>query len=63
MSEATVRSPGTCNTMGTASTMTLLIDVLGLSLPGASTIPAVDSEHMRMQAMRAGASSIWSGRI
>jgi dihydroxy-acid dehydratase len=48
MSEATVRSPGTCNTMGTASTMTLLIDVLGLSLPGASTIPAVDSEHMRM---------------
>ena len=48
MSEATVRSPGTCNTIGTASTMTLLIDVLGLSLPGASTIPAVDSEHMRM---------------
>ena len=48
MSEATVRSPGICNTMGTASTMTLLIDVLGLSLPGASTIPAVDSEHMRM---------------
>jgi dihydroxy-acid dehydratase len=48
LSEATVRSPGTCNTMGTASTMTLLIDVLGLSLPGASTIPAVDSEHMRM---------------
>jgi dihydroxy-acid dehydratase len=48
MTEATVRSPGTCNTMGTASTMTLLIDVLGLSLPGASTIPAVDSEHMRM---------------
>ncbi len=48
MSEATVRSPGTCNTMGTASTMTLLIDVLGLSLPGASSIPAVDSEHMRM---------------
>jgi dihydroxy-acid dehydratase len=48
MSEASVRSPGTCNTMGTASTMTLLIDVLGLSLPGASTIPAVDSEHMRM---------------
>jgi dihydroxy-acid dehydratase len=34
--------------MGTASTMTLLIDVLGLSLPGASTIPAVDSEHGRM---------------
>jgi dihydroxy-acid dehydratase len=48
MAEATVRSPGTCNTMGTASTMTLLAEVLGLSLPGSSTIPAVDSEHMRM---------------
>ena len=48
MTEATVRSTGTCNTMGTASTMTLLIDVLGLSLPSASTIPAVDSEHARM---------------
>jgi dihydroxy-acid dehydratase len=48
LTEATARGPGTCNTMGTASTMTLLIDTLGLSLPGASTIPAVDSEHMRM---------------
>jgi dihydroxy-acid dehydratase len=47
-SEATVRSTGTCNTMGTASTMALLIDVLGLSLPGASTIPAVDAAHGRM---------------
>ena len=42
------RSAGTCNTMGTASTMATLIDVLGLSLPGASTIPAVDAEHARM---------------
>ncbi|MEO8310200.1 MAG: IlvD/Edd family dehydratase [Caldimonas sp.] len=48
MSEASARSTGTCNTMGTASTMALLIDVLGLSLPGASTIPAVDAEHGRM---------------
>ncbi len=48
MSEATVRSTGTCNTMGTASTMTTLIDVLGLSLPGASTIPAVDAAHGQM---------------
>jgi dihydroxy-acid dehydratase len=48
MSEATVRSNGTCNTMGTASTMTSLIDVMGLSLPGASTIPAPDSAHARM---------------
>ena len=48
MSEASARSTGTCNTMGTASTMALLIDVLGLSLPSASTIPAVDAEHGRM---------------
>lgn len=50
MTEASVRSTGTCNTMGTASTMTTLIDVLGLSLPGASTIPAIDAAHGRMAA-------------
>lgn len=43
-----VRSFGTCNTMGTASTMTMLAEVLGLTLPGASSIPAVDSAHPRM---------------
>jgi dihydroxy-acid dehydratase len=46
--EGTARSPGTCNTMGTASTMTSLADVLGMSLPGASSIPAVDSTHSQM---------------
>jgi dihydroxy-acid dehydratase len=46
--QASVRSTGTCNTMGTASTMTTLVDVLGLCLPGASSIPAVDAEHARM---------------
>ena len=49
--EGTARSPGTCNTMGTASTMTALVDVLGLSLPGASSIPAVDSTHSQMASM------------
>lgn len=44
------RSPGTCMTMGTASTMTAIADALGLTLPGASSIPAVDSAHMRMSA-------------
>jgi dihydroxy-acid dehydratase len=34
------RSPGTCMTMGTASTMTSAAEVLGLTLPGASSIPA-----------------------
>ena len=42
------RSAGTCMTMGTASTMTSLAEVLGLSLPGASSIPAVDSNHPKM---------------
>jgi dihydroxy-acid dehydratase len=46
--EGTARSAGTCNTMGTASTMTALVDVLGMSLPGASSIPAVDSTHSQM---------------
>jgi len=42
------RSAGTCNTMGTASTMTSIVDAMGLTLPGASSIPAVDSGHTRM---------------
>jgi dihydroxy-acid dehydratase len=44
------RSPGTCNTMGTASTMTSLVEAMGLALPGASSIPAMDSGHPRMAA-------------
>ena len=42
------RSPGHCMTMGTASTMTAIAETLGFSLPGASSIPASDSNHMRM---------------
>jgi dihydroxy-acid dehydratase len=42
------RSPGFCMTMGTAATMTALAEALGLTLPGASSIPAVDSRHVRM---------------
>ena len=42
------RAPGTCNTMGTASTMTSMTEALGLTLPGASAIPAMDSAHTRM---------------
>ncbi|MBE3638314.1 L-arabinonate dehydratase [Mangrovicoccus algicola] len=44
------RSPGVCMTMGTASTMTAITDAMGLTLPGASSIPAVDSGHQRMGA-------------
>ncbi len=42
------RSPGTCNTMGTASTMTSIIEALGLALPGSTAIPAMDAAHTRM---------------
>lgn len=42
------RSYGTCMTMGTASTMTAIADVLGMTLPGASSIPAADASHIRM---------------
>jgi dihydroxy-acid dehydratase len=45
---AMTRANGTCNTMGTASTMTSIVDAMGLSLTGASSIPAVDSAHPRM---------------
>jgi dihydroxy-acid dehydratase len=44
------RSPGTCMTMGTASTMTSAVEAMGVSLPGAAAIPAVDSAHHRMAA-------------
>ena len=39
---------GTCMTMGTASTMTSIAEALGLSLPGAASIPAADAAHPRM---------------
>jgi dihydroxy-acid dehydratase len=47
---ALARSPGQCMTMGTASTMTAAAEALGMTLPGASSIPAVDSAHHRMAA-------------
>ena len=47
------RSPGTCMTMGTAATMMSLAETLGFTLPGASSIPAVDATHSHM-ASRSG---------
>ena len=44
------RSAGTCMTMGTASTMAAVTEALGMTLPGASTIPAVHAAHSRMAA-------------
>lgn len=42
------RSYGHCMTMGTASTMTAIAEAMGLTLPGASSIPAPDANHIRM---------------
>ena len=44
---------GACNTMGTASTMAVLSEVLGLMVPGASSIPAGDP-RAAVSARRAG---------
>ncbi len=40
------RSNGHCMTMGTASTMGSMVEALGLTLPGAAALPAVDSRKM-----------------
>jgi dihydroxy-acid dehydratase len=48
METGIARSPGHCMTMGTASTMTSAAEALGMTLPGAASIPAVDSAHYRM---------------
>src|SRR5207253_8946335 len=48
MEDGIARSPGHCMTMGTASAMTSMAGTLGMTLPGASSIPAVDSNHSRM---------------
>jgi dihydroxy-acid dehydratase len=64
LEDGIARSPGHCMTMGTASTMTAAVDALGLTLPGASSIPAVDAAHGRM-AMRCGRAIVelvWEGR-
>ena len=42
------RSYGHCMTMGTAWTMTAIAEAMGLTLPGASSIPAADANHIRM---------------
>jgi dihydroxy-acid dehydratase len=55
------RSYGVCMTMGTASTMTALADVIGMCLPGSSSIPAADSNHIRMcaDAGRRSVEMVW----
>lgn len=40
------RSVGTCNSMGTASTMTCLGEAMGIMLPGTASIPSPDSQRL-----------------
>jgi dihydroxy-acid dehydratase len=44
---ASTTSFGTCNEMGTASTMASLVEALGMCLPGTASIPAVDAARVR----------------
>lgn len=50
MEAGIARSHGTCMTMGTAATMMGIAEAVGFSLPGASSIPAADANHVRMSA-------------
>ncbi|WP_367065936.1 L-arabinonate dehydratase [Oryzisolibacter sp. LB2S] len=50
MEAGIARSHGTCMTMGTAATMMGIAEAVGLTLPGASSIPAADASHVRMSA-------------
>jgi len=61
MSRGIARSYGTCMTMGTASTMMAIAETIGMALPGSSSIPAVDSSHMRMcaEAGRRAVELVW----
>jgi dihydroxy-acid dehydratase len=45
---AATPSAGTCNEMGTASTLAALVEVLGMSLPGSATVPAVGAARLRI---------------
>jgi dihydroxy-acid dehydratase len=57
------RSFGFCMTMGTASTMTAIAEAIGMTLPGASSIPAADSNHVRMsiESGRRIVEMVWEG--
>lgn len=53
MEEAACPGPGACSLMGTANTMQILTEALGMSLSGSATIPAVSSQRL-MAARRSG---------
>jgi dihydroxy-acid dehydratase len=48
MEDEACPGPGACSLMGTANTMQILSEAIGMSLPGSSTIPAVSSHRLRV---------------
>src|SRR5699024_2924230 len=57
VNEQLVPGVGTCGVMGTASTMALIAEALGLALPGSATAPAVSAERRRI-AEASGAAAV-----
>ena len=63
MESGMARSFGTCMTAGTAATMMLAVEAMGLTLPGAASIPAADAAHPRMatDSGRRIVEMVWNG--
>ena len=63
LEDGIARSPGVCMTMGTAATMACIVEAMGLTMPGAASIPAVDSNHSRMASScgRRIVEMVWQG--
>jgi dihydroxy-acid dehydratase len=57
VNEQLVPGVGTCSVMGTASTMALIAEALGMALPGSATAPAVSAERRRI-AEASGAAAV-----
>ena len=59
-----VPSVGTCSVMGTASTMACILEVMGLTVPGAASAPAVSADRVRVaQASGAAAAALASQTV
>ncbi|HWB85429.1 MAG TPA: IlvD/Edd family dehydratase [Bryobacteraceae bacterium] len=56
-----LRSPGHCNVMGTASTMSSLAEAMGLALPGCANVPGPDARRLAMaeQSGRRIVEAVW----
>ena len=62
MSHYAIRSPGVCSGMGTANSMHIVVEALGMALPGSAPVLANSPKMFDFARRRASASSRWSGR-